>query len=647
MSDAESRSAAAFCATVNEWRGRSAAFLAGALTVLALHSTYAAERSVTELGDLSLEQLGSIEVTSVSKRSERLLDAAASIFVITGEDIRRSGATSVPEALRLAPNLEIARIDARQYAISARGFNSSVGNKLLVLIDGRTIYTPLFSGVFWDAQDTSLEDIERIEVISGPGAALWGANAVNGVINVITRRATDSKGTVGEIGFGNRERGISARHGVELDSGALRVYGKFFDRENTVLATGAPVRDEWHNGQVGFRADWGTAASGFTLQGDAYRGTVQQASRGDIRLSGGNVLARWNRQLADASHLQVQIYYDNTKRDIPGVFGERLNTFDAEVQHSFQPRPDHSVTWGGGHRWSNDRVTNTAALAFLPGATTQRWSNVFLQDEIALGGHLRFTLGAKLASNPYTGTEFLPSARLAWNFDANHLVWGALSRAVRAPSRIDRDLFSPGQPPFVLAGGPQFRSEIAKVLELGYRAEPSTRLGYSVAAFFTVYDHLRSLERTGPGTLVIGNEMEGKGKGIEAWGTFRATNAWRLDAGVAVLDQNLRLKPNSTDTTGVAAAGNDPRYQFTLRSSIDLPGQQEFDVILRHVSQLPNPEVPAYTAMDARYAWRLRHDLELSVTGQNLLDRSHPEFGPSATRGEFERGIFLRLKWSR
>src|SRR5258707_12653187 len=420
------------------------------------------------LAELSLEELANLQVTSVSRRAERLADAAAALYVITGEDIRRSGVTSLPEALRLAPNLEVARIDSRQYAISARGFNNSIGNKLLVLIDGRTVYTPLFSGVFWDAQDTLLDDIERIEVTSGPGATLCAANAVNGVIDVITRGAHETRGTLAEAGAGNRERGISARHGFDLNGGAMRIYAKAFDRDNTVRANGAAVRDEWHNTQAGFRGDWGSEARGFTLQGDLYRGSIQQPVGDDTSISGGNLLGRITRELAGGSRVQAQVYYDNTQREIPGSFSERLNTFDAEAQHSFQATPNQFGTWRGGHRRADDRVTNSAQLAFLPDATTLRWTNVFAQDEVALGSRWRLTLGSKLESNVYTGTDFLPSARLAWKLDEHHLLWTAVSRAVRAPSRLDRDLFTPSQPPFVLAGGPDFRSAVAQGYELGY-----------------------------------------------------------------------------------------------------------------------------------------------------------------------------------
>jgi iron complex outermembrane receptor protein len=623
--------------------------IVAALTALAAN---AQAGKPSDLVDLSLEELANLEITSVSRRAERLSDAPASIFVITGDDIRGSGATSLPEALRLAPNLEVARVDSRQYAISARGFNNTIANKLLVLIDGRTVYTPLFSGVFWDAQDTLLEDVDRIEVISGPGATLWGANAVNGVINVISRRAAETQGTLLVAGAGNLERGAAARQGGKAGvDGAFRVYGKISDRDHTSRADGTSVPDSWDSGQAGFRADWGTAVGAFTLQGDAYRGTIDQAASGDIRISGGNLLARWARQLSGGDRVQVQAYFDNTEREIPGTFAERLNTFDVEFQHALRVGSQHSVIWGGGYRRADDHVSNTAAIAFLPADRNLRRGNLFVQDEIALrGDQLRLTLGTKAQSNPYTATEFLPSARIAWKPDASRLVWSALSRAVRAPARLDRELFVSAQPPVLpqpIAGGPDFRSEISKVLELGYRAQPSRRASYSVTLFHSVHDHLRSLEPGPAGALVIGNEMEGKTDGIEAWGSLQAAERWRLSAGLLVLDQNLRLKAGSGDTSGVAAAGNDPKHQWNLRSSLDLPGRQEFDVMLRHVGPLPSPGVPGYTALDARYAWHFERGLELALIAQNLFDRSHPEFAaPPAPPSEIERGLFLKLRWS-
>jgi iron complex outermembrane receptor protein len=599
---------------------------------------------VAELAELSIEELGNIQITSVSKHAERLADAPASIFVITGEDIRRSGATRLPEALRLAPNLEVARASASSYAISARGFNNNVGNKLLVLIDGRTVYTPLFSGVFWDAQDVMLEDVERIEVISGPGATLWGANAVNGVINVITRKASDTQGVFAYGRVGSLERGYGARYGGTLgEGGSYRVYGRSFDIFNTSKPSGATASDGWSKGQVGFRTDWGTAANGFTLQGDAYRGSLDQAIGDDSSISGNNLLGRWNRDLAEWGQLQIQSYFEHTERDIPGTFAERLNIFDVEFQHGLRAIGAHRLTWGGGYRYGDDHVTNSAFLAFLPADRRLRWGNVFVQDEIALEENLRLTLGTKFENNYYTGTEPLPSARLAWKPEPQRLLWGAASRAVRAPSRIDRDFFVTAGPTR-LNGGSDFVSEVVKVFEAGYRAQPSPQATYSISVFHNIYDKLRSLEPA-PGGFVLGNKMEGTTDGLEAWGNYQAATNWRLSAGAFFLRQQLRLKPDSGDTN-VSAAGNDPKRQFMLRSSLDLPGRTELDIRVRYVSALPNPSIPAYSALDMRIAWRLLRELELSVVGQNLLDSGHVESGNPATANEMARGAYLKLKWN-
>ena len=598
---------------------------------------------VADLADLSIEELSNIQITSVSRHAERLSDAPAAIFVITGEDIRRSGATRLPEALRLAPNLEVARVSASSYAISARGFNNTVANKLLVLIDGRIVYTPLFSGVFWDAQDVMLEDVERIEVISGPGATLWGANAVNGVINVITRRASDTQGAFAYAQSGNLERGYGARYGGAEGNVSYRAYGRIFDVFNTSTADGATLSDGWSKGQAGFRADWGTTANGFTLQGDGYRGSLDQVTDPNAHISGANLLARWNRDLAGWGSLQVQANVDQTERDIPGVFGEHLNIFDFELQHGLNAIGAHRLTWGGGYRYGYDHVSNSAALAFLPANQRMRWANVFAQDEIALQENLRLTLGAKLENNYYTGTEPLPSARLAWKLERQRLVWGAISRALRAPSRIDRDFFV--GPPLQLNGGPDFVSEVVKVFEIGYRDQPSPQATYSVSVFHNIYDKLRSVEPAPGGGVVLGNKMEGTGDGLEAWGSYQAARSWRLSAGAFFLRQRLSFRPDSGDTNA-SAAGNDPAHQWLLRSSVDLPNRTELDIGVRRVGALPNPSVPAYTAVDVRYAWRLLRELELALIGQNLFASSHAEFGNAATRSEMARGAYAKLRWT-
>ena len=614
--------------------------------ILSLLAALPAHGAPRDLADLTLEELSNIEVTSVSRRAERLSEAPASIYVITREDIRRSGATSLPEALRLAPNLQVARVNASSYAISARGFNNAIGNKLLVLIDGRTVYTPLFSGVFWEAQDVMLEDIARIEVISGPGGTLWGTNAVNGVVNITTRPARDTQGALVSAGAGNLERGAAARYGARLGAnGHFRLYGKYFDRDNTERADRAPVRDAWDKGQFGFRADWGAGDRSFTLQGDGYRGELEQVAPGHTRVEGMNVLGRWTQRLADESKLRLQVYYDRTERDQQGVFREELDIFDAELQHALAPLGTHTVVWGGGYRYARDRVGNSTALAFLPPERNLDWWNVFAQDEIDLSPSVRLTLGTRLESNDYTGIEVLPSARLAWKPGTDRLLWAAISRAVRSPSRLDRELFVPGTAPFILAGGPDFKSEISNVVELGYRAQPAPAFSYSLTAFHHDHDRLRSVEPAPGGAFVLDNKIEGSTYGIEGWAHYRVTDRWRLSGGGVLLEQRLRLKPESMDAAGVSALGNDPGHQWMLRSAFEPAPRHELDIAVRRVGALPNPNVPSYTTVDARWGWHVQRNLEVSVTLNNLLDARHPEFGVPATRSELERSVFLKVLW--
>jgi iron complex outermembrane receptor protein len=601
---------------------------AAALLACACAPAAAATQTAANLVDLSLEQLSSITVSTVSGREEPLSRAPGSVYVITGEDIRRSGASTLPEALRLAPNLHVARVDASQYAISARGFNSTTANKLQVLIDGRTVYTPLFSGTFWDAQDVLLEDVERIEVISGPGATLWGANAVNGVINVITRRAGDTQGGLAAAGAGNVERSGAVRYGAPLAGGHYRAYAKAFDRDSNELR------------QAGFRADWGRAAQGFTLQGDAYGGDLDaQRSR-----SGANVLARWTREFSGGSSLRLQAYFDTTDRNYPGTFKEHLDTYDVELLHALASTGAHRLLWGFGLRHHRDRVDNSAVLAFLPARSNFNRSHVFVQDEIALRPDLDLTLGLKLDRNTYTGVEALPSARLAWRPSGAHLVWTALSRAVRAPSRIDRELFAPANPPFtLLAGGPQFRSEVSKVVELGYRGQPDPRFSYSLTAYHHRHESLRTLSASAAGP-VLENNAEGETTGIEGWSTWRPTERWRLSGGFVRQRQSLRTRPGTVDLLAPGSLGNDPSGWLVLRAGVDLTPAHDLDVMLRRVGALPDPHLPAYTAVDARLAWRARRDVELALAVQNLFDRRHAEWRTVANRVDLERAFLAQIR---
>lgn len=602
---------------------------AGAVTVAA------------NLADLSLEQLSSIEVTSVSKRAQRLADVPGSVYVISNDDIRRSGATSLGEALRLAPNLHVARADANQWAVSARGFNSVLANKMLVLVDGRTVYSPLFSGVFWEAQGVMLEDIERIEVLSGSGGTLYGSNAFNGVVNIITRSAAETHGTLIATGAGNNDARLSARHGASTASGIdYRLYAQRSLRDNTRLTSGAPVRDGAGKNQAGFRTDRSEAGQQLTLQGDVYENDVDQAPQAR-KVSGANLLGRWSRTGDNGSRSQVQAYFDRAERDQPGAIRDTLDTWDVEIQHLSKPRAGHELLTGGGLRVLNDRVTNTnpASASLLPAKRRMKLWNVFAQDEIPLGDDLMLTLGLKLEHNDYTGAEWLPNARLAWEAGSNKLLWGAVSRAVRTPSRVDTDFFNAA-----VAGGPNFRSEVARVYELGWRAQPLPSLSYSATLFHHDVGRLRSLD-AGPGGATFNNNFEGRVSGLETWGQWRASERWRLSAGYVHQRQRFNPLPGTTPLGGAASLGNDPRNRWTLGSALDLGGNMEFDVQVRRVGSLPNPVVPAYTAVDARWGWRVRPDLELSITVRNLGDLGHPEWGNPANRVEFDRSVFFKAVW--
>jgi iron complex outermembrane receptor protein len=606
--------------------------------------------SLDALKRLSIDQLMDIEVTSVSRRPERLAQTASAIQVITQEEIQQSGASSLPEALRLATNLHVAQVDSRQWAISARGFNSTTANKLLVLIDGRTVYTPLFSGVFWDAQDVLLSDIDRIEVISGPGATLWGANAVNGVINVITKDAQDSQGGTFSGGGGTQLRGFGAgRYGGTLGSRAhYRIYGKGFGRDPTVLANGQRGPDDWHMGQGGFRVDWDASTSSrVTVQGDLYDGRIGQATAGDIAVSGQNVMAKWAHTISENSDISAQIYYDRTHRNVPGTFGEDLDMYDVDLQHHLMLGTRHDVVWGAGARLFKDRVTNTPGLAFLPAVVTREWITAFVQDEIALvPARLHLTLGTKVEHNEYTGVEIQPSGRVNWTLSPASTLWMGVSRAVRTPSRIDRELFVPAQPPYFLAGGPNFDSEEELAYELGYRHQHGPWL-LSLATFYSHYHGLRSLEQANPPQptpLLIGNGQDGESYGAELSGTYRVSDRWRLRGGYTELRVHIWPIPGSTDASHGATESQAPDRQVLLQSSVDLPAHLQLDGVFRYVGELPNG-LAAYGEINARVTWQPVAAVDFSIVGQNLLHKRHAEFGSPTARRGIERGVYGMAQW--
>ena len=608
-----------------------------------------------ELTQLSIEELMQIDVTSVSRRSERVIGAAAAVAVITGEEIRRLGATNLPDALRLTASLQVAQLNGYTWAVSSRGFNLNSANKLLVLIDGRSIYTPLFSGVFWESQDVFLEDIDRIEVIRGPGATLWGANAVNGVINILTKSAKATQGGLASVGAGNETRALgSFRHGGTIGEGTYyRAYGKYTYQDALGLPGGGSGsgRDPFRRGQAGFRVDHEDQGAGaFTVQGDLYRGLAGQLTREDTELEGGNLLGRWSRSLSEASNLELQVYYDVTDRLTPNFFGERRDTFDIDFQHRYSFNNRHDLIWGGGYRVSHDDVMNSREVGFFPAKDTQELFSAFVQDEIVFNPRLRVTLGSKFEHQETTGFEVQPSARFAWTPTERRTLWGAVSRAVRTPTRLDQDVrFFTASGATQVRGDEDFQSEDLIAYELGYRIQPRPEMFLDAAVFYHDYDQLRSQERSPTPSglpIVLANELNAETWGLELRAQYEPIPNWRLHAGYAFLEKDFSLDPGSTDPTGGFGEGNDPRHRFTLRSYLDLPGRFELDSMVRYVSRLPRPVVPSYTALDLRLGWRASNGLELSLVGQNLLDASHPEFGaPTPRREEIERGFYGRATW--
>jgi iron complex outermembrane recepter protein len=603
---------------------------------------------------LSLEELMNLEVTSVSRKSERLAQAASAVQVVTGEDIRRSGATSLPEALRLAPNLQVAQVNANQWAISARGFNNVLANKLLVMIDGRTVYTPLYSGVFWDVQNVLLEDVDRIEVVSGPGGAVWGANAVNGVINVVTKSADDTQGLLVEGAAGTELRGYGAlRYGGRLNPElAFRVYGMGFKKGSTANLDGTSTEDDWNMEQAGFRIDWIPRSDNrVTLQGDLYDGEPDQSGGNPQAASGGNALGRVRHVFNDDADCQVQCYYDQTWRDFGGGLKEYLQTYDVDWQHRFRFAEFNEAMWGLGYRRMDDQVQNPALLAFTPPHATMDLFSAFVQDEVTIvKDRLRLTAGSKFERNDYTGFETQPSGRLAWSPTSELLFWGAVSRAVRTPSRLERDFsasIAPGVP--VIARNEDFATEKLHAYELGWRIQPEQDVSCAVSTFYNDYYDLRSAEPGPPPTgipITLGNGIDGHTYGVEVSFDSRMIHGWHLRGGYTFLRKHLWITSGSQDLNDASAESDDPEHQVVLQSTIDLPRAIQFDTVVRYVSTLEVKDVPYYVGLDVRLAWAPVVGLELSVVGQNLLDESHAEFQPSsAAPREIERGVYGKVAW--
>ncbi len=684
----------------------------------------APEKFSGDLADLSLEELMMVEVYSVSKKKQKLGESAAAVYILTQDDIRRSGATSIPELLRLVPGVEVARIDANTWAITARGFNDRFANKLLVLIDGRSVYTPLFAGVYWDVQDTLLEDIDRIEVIRGPGGAVWGANAVNGVINIITKSASSTTGALVAAGGGSEEKHFEAlRYGAEVFDGAfLRVYGKYLDRSGSEFMNSGTLTDpsdEWSQGRGGFRLDWEVSERDtLTLQGDVYEGDQGSAvidpqpslpsppavpftkdRQEQIDVAGGNIRGHWERRLDDGSDVQISAYYDRTRRH-DTQFGEDRDMFDVELQHHRAFGNNHDVVWGVGYRLIMDDIDSDFPTSWSPSERTNDLFSAFVQDEISLlDDSLRVTLGSKVEHNDYTGFEFQPDARFLWKPAERQTLWGAVSRAVRSPSRSEDDIqivsavlpqagLSPSLQPFIpllpcptcdvaitTNGSRSIDSESLLAFELGYRAQPLETVSFDLATYFNLYDDLRTITLD-PADFVRtigfdsannlnqirafgGNFAEGKSLGVELAVDWYPTERQRFRSGYTFVDIRIDQKSPDKNNDGVDdlvfvlndfEEGGSPQHQFFIRSLSDVSENVEFDMTVRWVDRIAAVDVASYWNLDVRLGWKPIAGLELAVIGQNLFEDSHAEYAASpfvsSFTGEVERGVYAKVTWS-
>ncbi len=636
---------------------------------------------------MDLEELMQIKVTSASRRPQCLSDVAAAIFVITPEDLRHSGVTSVPEALRMVPGIEVARINSSNWAVTARGFNNRFANKLLVLIDGRNIYSPIFSGVSWEEQNLLLDNIERIEVIRGPGGSLWGVNAVNGVINIITKKARDTQRYYAQVGGGTYDKAFGAiRYGGKMGRDAFyRFYLKGLDRGNFKTASGRDARDGWQDFRSGFRMDW-SPISGDILRssGDFSLETLNnnyllpsmsppysKQHLNDTEVHTGDLLINWQHKLVGASRFSLKGYYDwNHANDF--ILRYRTEALDLEAQIYLAMWNRHDFTIGAGYRHISSRMQGSWYITFDPEVQQDDIYNAFIQDEVSfLGDRLALYLGTKIEHNPYTGLETQPSIRLLWKARANQTFWAAISRAVHTPDIATSSAHTPASviPPsfpfqrpvtVYLRGNNHFGSEILWAYEAGYRASPSGICSLDVTIYMNRYRKLLMImpDSRQPGLLLaypefyitVQNGMRGETYGAELAARFNPSRWWHLQ--VAYTYERLFLHREQDITTGYSdeeQEGKSPRNQFSLRSSMGLPGNLSFDAWLRYVDNLSDSHIPAYLTMDLRLAWKPREGLELALVGRNLLDNSHPEFVPEyllTERSEVVRSLYGQITWN-
>jgi iron complex outermembrane recepter protein len=646
-----------------------------------------AQQSKPDLSDISLDTLANTEITSVSRKAEKLSAAAAAVFVITHEDIRRSGLASIPELLRMVPGLTVAQIDASKWAITARGFDERLADKLLVLMDGRTVFDPLSSGVYWDVQDTMVEDIERIEVIRGPGATLWGANAVNGVVNIITKKAKDTQSGL-VTGGGGSQGGASGavRYGGKLGNrGYYRIFTKYITQDAFRDSQGKEAADDWHLLHGGFRTDWVLSdRDDLTVEGDIYKGNAGQSVPGLLSLtppavgifddrtnmSGGNLLGRWHRGSSGRVDTTFQMYFETADRNEARLLQEFRHTVDLDFDQQVHIGERHELLWGGDYRYATDSTAGTLNLSFNPAARSTNLFGVFLQDEVMLlPDRFRVTVGSKLEHNYYSGFAAQPTVRALWNIRPHYAIWAAISRASENSSRFDADI-RVNHDAFAGAGGVttlvsdfgthHLPPENVTAYELGQRGQIGKWLTIDLATFYNHYTERHTHEpgipffETSPPPLHLVlpsntlSNISGETHGLEAFSQWRITSFWSVSVGYTLFEIHLHAAQNSQDfTTASGSEGSSPRHAFQVRSQLNLPHKLEFDDAVYYVSSLPGPQLPHYARIDARLGWRATEHLEASVGVQNLLDPRHFEFGSGdfVEATQVGRNAYGKLTW--
>lgn len=663
-------------------------YLLGFVFCLTSSIANAANDSLQRLKTFSLEDLAAVEVSILGKKTQKVVDVPAAVYLLTAKQIRQSGATNIPDLLRLVPGLHVAQLDANKWVVSSRGFSNRITNKLLVMIDGRSIYSPLFGGVTWDQQNLMLEDIKQVEVIRGPGSSAWGANAVNGVINIISKHSRDTQGSLISTLVGSEKTIVSLRQGGKLsDRASYRVYAKHRQHDDSVFLDGTDATDSWNDVQMGFRMDWQlTNNEQLTLQGKMYEGDLSEritvpslvtASFTDIRednieISGANLLARWTKQYAKGASNELQIYVDHVERD-QWVIEEKRDVFDVDYKHSFEVTGQHAVVLGAGYRYTNDSLPigdlySGQVRMFTPDNKSDHLFTAFIQDDITLQeDQWWLTLGTKVEHNQYTGIEFQPSARLRWKLADGQLLWGSLSRSVRTPSRLETDGFvlldviSAGPPPVALAlqGSRDLDSESLTAFELGYRYQVNQRFMIDAALFYQDYDKLISYDQSGlisapipvaafAEVATLGNKMEGASYGVELTTVWSPSPTFNLIANYSYLQLDISPKNSSTDINSERQEGLSPQHQFNISSNHQLSESIKLNLIGRYVGELSDSNIDSYAEIDSSIQWRLSDTINLALVARNLLNEEHQEARPSTyptAETQVEREIFIKVDW--